>query len=174
MVLHEYQVIGRRAPTEREPEPKLYRMRLFAPNEVVAKSRFWYFVKKQKNVKKTLGQVVDVTQIFEKHPEVLKTFAIWVRYTSRSGVHNMYKEYRDVTRVGAVRQLYKEMASRHRARWSTIHIIRVDTIPTSAIRRANILQYTGRVKFPLPHRVVRPAKNFRKTFAAVRPNTHFS
>ncbi len=175
MVLNEYQVIGRRTPSEKEPEPKLYRMRLFAPNEVVAKSRFWYFVKQQKNVKKATGQIVSVTRISEPHPEVLKNFAIWVRYHSRSGIHNMYKEYRDTRRVGAVRQLYKEMASRHRARWSSIHIIRVDTIANSAVRRANTLQYLGgKVRFPLPHRVVRVAKPYRKTFSAVRPNTHFS
>lgn len=55
----EYSVIGRRLPSEREPQvrlrvtvyrrsrlqPKLYRMRIFAPNDVVAKSRFWYFIK---------------------------------------------------------------------------------------------------------------------------------
>jgi len=175
MGLAEFQVIGRRTPTEKEPEPKLYRMRLFAPNDVVAKSRFWYFVKQQKNVKKATGQIVSVTKIAEKHPEVLKNFAIWVRYHSRSGIHNMYKEYRDVTRVGAVRQLYKEMASRHRARWSSIHIIRVDTIANSAVRRANTLQYLdAKIRFPLPHRVVKVAKAYRKTFSAVRPNTHFS
>lgn len=41
----EYQVVGRHLPTEAEPTPKIYRMRIFAPNEVVAKSRFWYFLR---------------------------------------------------------------------------------------------------------------------------------
>lgn len=45
MGLTEYQVVGRHLPTESEPSPKIYRMRIFAPNEVVAKSRFWYFLK---------------------------------------------------------------------------------------------------------------------------------
>lgn len=45
MTVIEYQVIGRHLPTEHNPTPKLYRMRLFAPNEVVAKSRFWYFLR---------------------------------------------------------------------------------------------------------------------------------
>lgn len=43
--LNEYQVIGRRLPTDSAPEPKLFRMRIFAPNTVVAKSRYWYFYK---------------------------------------------------------------------------------------------------------------------------------
>ena len=41
----EYQVVGRHLPTEQDPNPKIYRMRIFAPNEVVAKSRFWYFLR---------------------------------------------------------------------------------------------------------------------------------
>jgi len=45
MGLTEYQVVGRHLPTENEPNPKIYRMRIFAPNEVVAKSRFWYFLR---------------------------------------------------------------------------------------------------------------------------------
>ena len=38
------QVVGRKAPTEAEPSPPAFRMKLFAPNEVIAKSRFWYFL----------------------------------------------------------------------------------------------------------------------------------
>jgi hypothetical protein len=45
MGLQEFQVIGRHLPTEQDPTPKIYRMRIFAPNEVVAKSRFWYFLR---------------------------------------------------------------------------------------------------------------------------------
>jgi hypothetical protein len=45
MGLQEYQVLGRHLPTEADPSPKIYRMRIFAPNEVVAKSRFWYFLR---------------------------------------------------------------------------------------------------------------------------------
>jgi hypothetical protein len=45
MGLQEYQVVGRHLPTESDPTPKIYRMRIFAPDEVVAKSRFWYFLR---------------------------------------------------------------------------------------------------------------------------------
>jgi large subunit ribosomal protein L18Ae len=45
MGLQEFQVVGRHLPTTNEPNPKIYRMRIFAPNEVVAKSRFWYFLR---------------------------------------------------------------------------------------------------------------------------------
>lgn len=48
--------------------PKLYRMRIFAPNEVVAKSRFWYFLKKLKRVKKANGEVVSISQVSSRGP----------------------------------------------------------------------------------------------------------
>ncbi len=46
-------------------------------------------------------------QIFEKKPTTVKNFGIWVRYQSRTGYHNMYKEYRDTTLNGAVEQMYQ-------------------------------------------------------------------
>jgi hypothetical protein len=59
----EYQVIGRHLPTTDEPTPKLYRMRIFAQNEVVAKSRFWYYLRKLKKVKKANGEIVAVNRV---------------------------------------------------------------------------------------------------------------
>lgn len=63
--LTEYQVIGRHLPTETAPTPKLYRMRIFAPNSVVAKSRFWYFLKKLRKVKKANGEIVSLNVVRE-------------------------------------------------------------------------------------------------------------
>lgn len=40
-MLHEYMVIGRKTPTERDPEPTVYKMRLFASDAPKARSRFW-------------------------------------------------------------------------------------------------------------------------------------
>ena len=39
---HQYQVVGRALPTESDEHPKIYRMKLWATNEVRAKSKFWY------------------------------------------------------------------------------------------------------------------------------------
>lgn len=49
--------MGRRIPTERDPKPTLYTMRIFANDEVSAKSRFWYFTKKLKKIKKAVGEI---------------------------------------------------------------------------------------------------------------------
>ena len=39
-------------------------------------------------------------------------------------MHNMYKEYRDISLNGAVSQLHMEMAGNHRASSDTISIVR--------------------------------------------------
>lgn len=46
-------------------------------------------------------------QVHEKTPLKVKNFGIWLRYDSRSGTHNMYREYRDLTTSGAVTQCCK-------------------------------------------------------------------
>ena len=71
--LKEYQVIGRHLPTETNPTPKLYRMRIFAPNLVVSKSRFWYFLMKLKKVKKANGEIVSINQVNFSRPKNGKT-----------------------------------------------------------------------------------------------------
>ena len=171
-----YQVVGRKAPTEAEPMPPAYRMKLFAPNEVIAKSRFWYFMHQYRNMKKTTGEILDVNEIREKDPNNVKNYALWLRYDSRSGTHNMYREYRAMTLNNAVDQMYSEMAGRHRARPRSIQIIRTATIDDSEVKRPNMLQFVGdNVKFPLPHRLQRaPSKKLRTTFKASRPTTHFN
>jgi hypothetical protein len=59
----EYQIIGRHLPSEANQNPKIYRMRVFAPNEVVAKSRFWYFLGKLRKIKKANGEIVSVNEV---------------------------------------------------------------------------------------------------------------
>ncbi|KAL9037360.1 MAG: hypothetical protein Q9214_005737 [Letrouitia sp. 1 TL-2023] len=169
--LKEYQVIGRHLPTETNPTPKLYRMRIFAPNTVVAKSRFWYFLMKLRKVKKSNGEIVSLNEIHEKRPQKVKNFGIWIRYDSRSGTHNMYKEYREMSRTDAVEALYQDMAARHRARFRSIHILKVVEIEkTDDVKRPYIKQLlTKNLKFPLPHRV--PKATSRKLFAPHRPST---
>ncbi|KAF8873777.1 ribosomal L18ae/LX protein domain-containing protein [Infundibulicybe gibba] len=169
MSLTEYQIVGRHLPTESDPTPKIYRMRIFAPNEVVAKSRFWYFLRQLKKVKKANGEIIGVNVIHEKKPLKVKNFGIWLRYDSRSGTHNMYKEFRDLTRADAVKSLYQDMAARHRARFRSIHVLRVVEIEKSDdVRRPYIKQLMiPKLRFPLPHRVAK----FRSTFVAHRPST---
>lgn len=110
-------------------------------------------------------------KISEAKPLKVKNFGIWLRYNSRSGTHNMYKEYRDLTRAAAVKTMYQDMAARHRARFASIHILKVAEIQKSEdVRRPYIKQLTTpKLRFPLPHR--RP--NSIGIFAANRPSTFY-
>ncbi|KAJ5503546.1 Ribosomal L18ae protein family [Penicillium fimorum] len=169
--LTEYQVIGRHMPNEANPTPKLYRMRIFAPNTVVAKSRFWYFMSQLRKLKKANGEIVSLNVIEEKRPLKVKNFGIWIRYDSRSGTHNMYKEFREMSRTDAVEALYQDMAARHRSRFGSIHILKVVEIENNdSIRRPYIKQLLQKdLKFPLPHRA--GGKVGKKVFAYSRPST---
>ncbi|KAG9051270.1 60S ribosomal protein L20 [Tulasnella sp. UAMH 9824] len=173
----EYQVIGRRLPTANDPTPKLYRMRIFAPSEIVAKSRFWYFLRKLQKAKAATGEIVAVNKIAEKRPLKVKNFGVWLRYDSHTGTHNMYREMRELSRAAAIDRLYQEMGSKHRARFRSIQaswnksldVIRIVEIEKTAdVKRAYIKQLLEKdLRFPLPHRVSKT----RATFTATRPQT---
>jgi large subunit ribosomal protein L18Ae len=178
--LHQYQVVGRMVPKKDAAadaaEPQVYRMKIFAPNTVVAKSRFWYFLRKLKRVKKANGEIISVNEIHEADIGTVKNFGVWLRYKSRSDTVNMYKEYRDVTMTGAVEQMYQEMSGRHRARWSSIQVLKVATVDDEAVRRPITLQMLDKdLSFPLPHTRPRPAlPSQRSTFRATAPVTFIS
>ena len=61
--MKEYEVIGRKLPTEKEKTTSLYKMRIFAPDAIVAKSRFWYFLRQLRKFKKSTGEVVSLKQV---------------------------------------------------------------------------------------------------------------
>jgi large subunit ribosomal protein L18Ae len=87
----------------------------------------------------------------------------------------MYKEYRDVTVNGAIDKMYAEMASRHRARKSTIWVVDVSPIPAAKVKRDQVKQFINpNIKFRLYNRVPRPSsKAFRKVYKASKPCTFF-
>ncbi|KAE9462042.1 hypothetical protein C3L33_06078, partial [Rhododendron williamsianum] len=60
---HQYQVVGRALPSDTDEHPKIYRMKLWATNEVRAKSKFWYFLRKLKKVKKSNGQMLAINEL---------------------------------------------------------------------------------------------------------------
>lgn len=78
-----------------------------------------------------------------------------------------------MSRADAVQSLYQDMAARHRARFRSIHILKVVEVEkTEDIRRPYIKQLLSKdLKFPLPHR--NPPKIGKKIFSATRPATFF-
>ncbi|KAL0219729.1 hypothetical protein P9112_005382 [Eukaryota sp. TZLM1-RC] len=184
-MLHEYLVAGRKLPSDKEQNPPIMKMTIFAPNVVVARSRFWYYLDKLHKVKKSAGQLLACKELPLGKTTVAKNFVVYVRYNSRSGTHNMRREYRDVTRVGAIEQMCMsflhvfisdaDMASRHRARFSSIHILGIEEVKSSDCRRANVREFhDSGIKFPLVRNIVRSSdRYFRKNFRTERPTRVF-
>jgi ribosomal protein L20A (L18A) len=130
--------------------------------------------------------------IAEKNPNIVKNYGITIRYNSRSGTHNMYREYRDTRLAGAVEQMYADMAGRHRARFHSIHIVDVVVVKAGvraakrynpelhgdvapeAVVRPQTKEFTKMTKFPLAHRIQRAGTKAKKaTYVAARPTTFF-
>ena len=192
MPFKQFHVVGRKVPTETDPSPQIYRMRIFAKHAVQAKSRFWYFLHQMDKLKRSTGEILAVNEISEKNSRIVKNYGVTIRYHSRSGIHNMYKEYRDVSVCGAVEQMYNELAGRHRARFGSIHIVDVSEVPAGvkaskrfnpetdgeaplAVSRPHMKQMIDSgIKFPLTHRIPRASeKKYRSVFKANRPTTYF-
>mmetsp|Transcript_130298 Transcript_130298/g.316538 ORF Transcript_130298/g.316538 Transcript_130298/m.316538 type:complete len:190 (+) Transcript_130298:87-656(+) len=170
--IHQYQIVGRAAPTPKNPTPKIFRMRLFAKNAVLAKSRFWYFMKKLNKAKKSGGELLAVNELKDRGPTKVKNYGIWLRYQSRTNTHNMYKEYRDVNINGAVGRMYSEMAGRHRAQPGSIQIINTAQLPASKCRREHVKEmHNSKLKFPIITKLPMAIKKLRSTFNAKRPMT---
>ncbi|VDK18975.1 unnamed protein product [Anisakis simplex] len=61
--LREFVVIGRKLPSDKDPNPPMYKMQIFATNHVIAKSRFWYFTSMLRRVKKANGEIVSCEEV---------------------------------------------------------------------------------------------------------------
>merc|ERR1712032_463742 len=158
---HQYHVVGRHLPTESDPSPSLFRMKVWAVDEVCARSKFWYFIKRIKRVKKANGQIIAVNEIFEKDPTTVKNYGVWLRV---------------MTMNGAIDQMYQDLAARHRIRASCIQIIKTGVLADEECKRPNITQFhKENLSFPLPIKTKRASeKKYRSTLKANRPNVaHF-
>lgn len=128
-------------------------------------------MKRQNKVRKCQGEIVSVSEIFERKVNSVKNYGIVLKYLTRTGIVNMYKEYRDVTLCGAVAQMYNEMAGRHSARAESIHIIKTVIQPNKDVKRPQILQYTKTaLKYPKFTIIKRaPTSAHKSVFTAARP-----
>ena len=77
--VHQYEIAGRAAPTPKNPVPQIFKMKLFAKNQVLARSKFWYFMKKINRAKKSGGEILREVELFEKHPTKVNNYGIWLR-----------------------------------------------------------------------------------------------
>jgi len=170
--LNQYYIIGREWPNDHKKEPELFFMKIYAPNNIVAKSRFWYFLKKTRKIKKSMGEVVSFKKIRPLKTNFVRNFGIWIKYESKNGPINMYKEYRDVSGTGAIQQMYLEMAGSYKVKWSSIVVLRTEEINKEDCIRTKIKQFHGSTKnFPLQNSNFRNfGKEKHTNFRAIRLN----
>ena len=67
---HQYQVVGRLKPSAQKGTRKstIYKMNVFAPNSVIAKSRFWYYMSMLNRVKKANGEILQINEVTARSP----------------------------------------------------------------------------------------------------------
>lgn len=171
--VHRYLVVGRHVPTVKNPNPKIFKMRIFANDPVRAKSKFWYFTKKLDKVKKASGEILAIHEIFDRDPSKVKTYGIVCTYKSKFGYHNLYKEFRSTTLNGAVDQLTSEMVGRHKAQRESLVVVRT-TILKGKIEEEAKRNYIRQIakpdaRFPILSKRIRVSPAFRKVFRPNRP-----
>lgn len=170
-MLSKYIVFGRRLPNERIPSPEVYKMTIYAKNEIAANSRFWYHLNILKKIKKTKGEIVLCKRVEEDDTHV-KNFGVVLRFRSRVGQHNMYREVRETTSARAVEKIYADLAGQCRTRALDIQIINVNEItnPEDLRREKTIIFNDANVAFPHPFPLAHAKRSARvKPFQTRRP-----
>merc|ERR1712083_1093163 len=119
-------------------------------------------------VRKCQGEIVAVSEIFERNTNSIKNYGIVLKYRTRTDIVNMYKEYRNNTLCGAVSQMYSEMAGRHSARGDSIHIIKTVVQLDKDVMREQTRQYVkSALRYPKFTNSKRaPTAAHRRVFAA--------
>uniref|UniRef100_A0A8C2QQT8 60S ribosomal protein L18a n=1 Tax=Capra hircus TaxID=9925 RepID=A0A8C2QQT8_CAPHI len=157
--LREHKVVGRCLLTPKCRMLPFYGMRIFVPNHVVLKK-----------MKKSSREIVCCGQVFEKSPLQVKNFGIWLRYDSRSGTHNMYRQNRALTTAGAGPA--PRHGHWHRARAHSIQIVKAEEMAASKCRQPAVKQFQdSKIRFPLLHQAL--CRQHKPCFATKRPNTFF-
>eukprot|EP00756_Hemistasia_phaeocysticola_P033483 Hpha_TRINITY_DN16467_c3_g1::TRINITY_DN16467_c3_g1_i2::g.160839::m.160839/K02882/RP-L18Ae, RPL18A; large subunit ribosomal protein L18Ae len=170
--LRHYEVVGTKNQNKVGEAAKVYRLQCFAPNHVVAKSRFWRYMREYHKCKKAAGRLFSVRELKEKHPGSIKNYGISLKYHSNSGPVNTSKEIRDTHLARAVSRVFNGLAGQHRARFSTVQVISTCTKKASECTREHTTQFhTDKIRFPLIHRVRKPTKAHRSLFTAKAPQT---
>ena len=170
----QFLIYGRALPTEKNPQPKVCVAKLFAKNEAFARSHFWKLNLRNHKLKKSHGEIIKIQEIHEKEHLAAKNIGVFLRYKSRSGIHNLFKEFRNVTVKGAVNQLYSEMAGAYHIDNEKVQIINTVELEKDDLRIKNprCLQWndTNNLAFPLWRKTSRKTHlKYRSNFSAHKP-----
>lgn len=146
----EFRIHGCKKPSQKEPHPQLFSSIVFAPNSVVAQSKFFKMTTKQYKIKPTNGVIAKIEEVEQDNDFVVKNYGIKFTYRTRTGLCNAYKEIRHINRVLAVESLYNEFGSKHKLNQNEFYIIEVKQLADEEVTKSKVLSYVGKdVKFPI-------------------------
>ena len=170
----QFLIFGRALPTEKDVTPAVIVVKVVALNEAVARSRFWKLNKREHKLKRSHGEILKVQEVHEKTKNITKNFGIFLKYRSHTGVHNMFKEYRDVSMKGAIDQMYNEIAGNYKASAERVEIIKTTELKKEElkVRNPRCLQWseTENIQYPLWKKSARPTHaRYSNLFAKRRP-----
>ncbi|EAT43782.1 AAEL004822-PA, partial [Aedes aegypti] len=144
---------------EKNRNASLFKIKTFAPAQIVAKCRFWYFLRQLRKLKQITSEIVSVKRILEKTPLRLLRHGL-LRYDFCSGTHNV------------LLLCYSDMPSRHCAPTHSIKIVNVESVKSSKTRCVHIKQfYDSKIRFLLVQRFHH--KRYRKLFSFCQPDTYY-
>merc|ERR1712029_948009 len=168
MTIYPYEVLGRTTPNKQENDPKIFKAKIYAQNDVVAKSRFFKYMKLNREAnhgKKANIQILYVKKKGKEYEGKAKTYGFCLNYQSRTHRLGMYKEIRATTETEAINKLISDMTGRHRADSSSIQVISCRIVNKNQTRRLINKQLSEElISFRYPYNVVPKPREFKKTF----------
>lgn len=147
----EYKVYASKTPTEKEAQPQIFVSNIYAKNVVQARSKMSQILNKKHKIKPTNAVFLKVEEIPNGNDEYqIKNYGIQYVFQSRTGIHNMYKEFRGLSKCDVVGMLYQDMAGKHKAKECALKIVEVKELKNEDLKRLNVIQFTkDNVAFPL-------------------------
>merc|ERR1712216_226827 len=168
MTIYPYEVLGRTTPNKQNIKPKIFKAKIYAQNDVVAKSRFFKYMKVNREAnhgKKANIQILHIKKKGNEYGGKAKTYGFCLNYQSRTHRLGMYKEIRATTETEAINKLIADMAGRHRADSSSIQIISCKIVNKNQTRRLINKQLSEElISFRYPYNVVPQPREFKKIF----------
>lgn len=160
--IKEYRIYGSKIPTEQEVAPQIFFYNVFAKNEIVARSRFNNLMKTKYKIKSGKIVVLKIEELVEDLKDMkIKNYGIQLVYRSKKGIHNMYKEFRSISRCKAVEMLFNDMAGRHKAKRDDIKIVSIKELCAEDLRRDRVIQFTkDDVMYPVFKKVLNSKDDF--------------
>lgn len=144
--MKEYQIVGKSSDPA---ETSLYKITIFANNEVVAKSRFFKYMSKINKIKKNSAEIVSIVQKNEKNLLKARSYGIWIQMKIKRSLKNLYKEYRETSRVNAVKKCFNSLYSLYKVKYFDIDIVSIVELKDDEIKKEEVKQFTkASIRFP--------------------------